>query len=154
MPDINKATVTIRYKTEYGDVPSDSNIIANEPLKSDHLPELSANRYNFLGWVHVNPAGHQSSLSERMILSTDWLIPISVANNEYYVIFTAKWKNDKKTTSGAIYEGEYTVIPKVTEQTLPTAETYLEDDVTVKSIPYYNVSNTAGGSSVYIGSEL
>lgn len=156
MPDIKKAVVTIRYKTSNGVTPTDVNIIADEPLTLSHLPTLSAKKYKFLGWVHINSAGHESSLSERTVISTDWLIPIDVKNNEYYVIFNAKWMNDSSTGtgSGEIYDGDYVVIPKVTEQMLPTAEKFMEDDVTVKSIPYFNVSNTAGGSSVYIGSEI
>ena len=30
----------------------------------------------------------------------------------------------------------------------------MKDDVTVKKIPFYNVSNTAGGTTVYIGKEV
>lgn len=53
-----------------------------------------------------------------------------------------------------LYEGEYEVTPKVEEQTLPTAMTLLKEDVTIKSIPYFDVSNNSGGSTVYIGSEV
>ena len=156
MQDIKNANVTILYKTEYGDQPANTSIMASNPLTHEYLPELVEKNYNFLGWVHINRYGHESSLSERMVVSTEWLVPIDVKANQYYVIFTAKWKNDNKTgiSSGEIYDGEYVVIPKVTEQSLPTAEKFMEDDVTIKSIPYFNVSNTAGGSSVYIGSEL
>lgn len=52
------------------------------------------------------------------------------------------------------YEGEYEVTPKVIEQTLPTAKKLLSEDVTIKSIPFYNVGNTSGGSTVYIGNEV
>ena len=51
---------------------------------------------------------------------------------------------------GDPYKGEYKVTPKVTEQTLPTKEKIMLDDVTVKSIPSYNVSNTVGGTTFYI----
>lgn len=53
-----------------------------------------------------------------------------------------------------VYEGDYDVIPKVTEQVLPTAEKYLYDDVTVRKIPYYEASNSSGGNTVYIGTEV
>lgn len=156
MHDIKQANVTIRYKTSHGSAPPNGNIIASKPLESVHLPVLSATNYKFLGWVQINSAGYESTLSERMVLSTDWLVPINMNNNEYYVVFTAKWKNDRKSgsASGEIYDGDYVVIPKVTEQSLPTAEKFMEEDVTVKSIPYFEVSNEAGGSSVYIGTEV
>ena len=52
------------------------------------------------------------------------------------------------------YEGEYEVIPKITEQTLPTAQRLLEEDVHIKEIPYFEVSNNSGGNTVYIGNEV
>lgn len=153
MIELKKAMATIRYKTEYGVEPSVVRIAATTPLTSEHLPELSASGRVFNGWVHVNKDGHESSLSERMVISSEWLIPTETVD-EYYVYFTAKWKNKSKSASGTIYEGEYIVTPKVTAQTLPTAEKLMEDDVTVKSIPYFDVSNTVGGSTVYIGTEV
>lgn len=52
------------------------------------------------------------------------------------------------------YEGDYEVVPAVDPQTLPTKQTYLSDDVQVTSIPYFDVSNTSGGSTVYIGTQI
>ena len=52
------------------------------------------------------------------------------------------------------YEGDYVITPKVEAQTIPTAQKFLTNDMTVKSIPRYDVSNTAGGTTVYIGKEL
>ena len=52
------------------------------------------------------------------------------------------------------YEGEYEVTPKISSQILPTAKKLMKDDVTIKSIPYFDVSNPAGGQTIYIGSEL
>lgn len=49
------------------------------------------------------------------------------------------------------YTGSYVVIPDVSAQRLATAEKYMQADVTVKEIPYFDVGNTAGGSTVYIG---
>lgn len=51
---------------------------------------------------------------------------------------------------GDPYKGEYEITPKVTEQTMPTKEKIMLADVTVKAIPSYNVSNTAGGTTFYI----
>lgn len=52
------------------------------------------------------------------------------------------------------YEGDYVVTPKVSEQTLPTADKLLSEDVTIKEIPYFEVSNESGGNTVFIGNEV
>lgn len=49
------------------------------------------------------------------------------------------------------YEGKYIVTPKVDEQTLPTAQTFLERDVTIEKIPYFEVTNNSGGMTASIG---
>ena len=54
----------------------------------------------------------------------------------------------------ADYDGAYEVTPKVEEQSLLTKDKHMTDDVTVKAIPYFNVSNESGGSTVYIGNEV
>lgn len=51
------------------------------------------------------------------------------------------------------YTGDYTVVPKVTEQVLPTKDKRMIDNVTVKEVPVYKVSNNAGGITVYIARE-
>jgi len=53
-----------------------------------------------------------------------------------------------------IYSGSYEVTPAVNSQNIPTAQKFLKYDMTVKAIPYYDVSNLAGGTTVYIGKEL
>lgn len=55
---------------------------------------------------------------------------------------------------GEEYTGDYVVTPKVTEQTMPTKDKVLVDDMIIKSIPFFNVSNTSGGNTVYIGNEV
>ena len=52
------------------------------------------------------------------------------------------------------YKGAYEVTPKVDAQVLPTAQKLMADDVTVKAIPIYDVSNNSGGSTVYIAREV
>lgn len=52
-----------------------------------------------------------------------------------------------------VYEGEYEVTPKVEEQTLETKEKFMTDDVTVHAIPVFEVTNAAGGLTVYIAKE-
>lgn len=56
--------------------------------------------------------------------------------------------------SGDTYKGDYTITPKVNAQQMPTKGKIMADDVTVKEIPFFNVSNTSGGSTVYIGKEV
>jgi hypothetical protein len=52
------------------------------------------------------------------------------------------------------YEGEYIATPKVEAQTLPTAKKYLDEDITVLAIPYFETSNNANGKTVFIGKEI
>lgn len=52
------------------------------------------------------------------------------------------------------YTGEYTVTPSAdSAQTLETAQKYMGDNVTVEKIPYYEMDNTSGGTTIYIGSD-
>lgn len=53
-----------------------------------------------------------------------------------------------------LYDGQYEAIPMTTGQTLQTRETFLTDDITITPIPYFDVSNTSGGSTIYIGSKI
>ena len=52
------------------------------------------------------------------------------------------------------YEGVYEVTPKTEAQTLETANKFLENNISVFAIPYFDVSNTAGGRTIYIGREV
>lgn len=52
------------------------------------------------------------------------------------------------------YQGDYEVTPKVEAQTIPTKDKVLIDDMTIKSIPFFKVSNTTGGNTVFIGNEV
>lgn len=52
-----------------------------------------------------------------------------------------------------VYNGEYSVKPLVTEQELATAGKMMRDDMKILSIPFFSVSNNAGGNTVYIGTE-
>lgn len=49
------------------------------------------------------------------------------------------------------YEGPYTVVPKVSPQSLNTSDRHLANDVTVEAIPYYEVSNQQNGKTIIIG---
>lgn len=48
------------------------------------------------------------------------------------------------------YTGPYEVTPTVEGEVLPTAQKLMKEDLTIKAIPVYVVSNTAGGNTVYI----
>ena len=52
------------------------------------------------------------------------------------------------------YDGPYEAIPKVEAQTLPTAKKIMREDVSVRAIPYFDVSNPAGGNTIYIANEV
>lgn len=52
------------------------------------------------------------------------------------------------------YQGDYVVTPKVNAQTMPTKDKLLIEDMTIKAIPIFKVSNTTGGNTVFIGNEV
>ena len=54
---------------------------------------------------------------------------------------------------GEEYTGPTTVTPSGSVQTLPTARKYLAQDITVREIQRWDVGNTAGGKTVFIGEE-
>lgn len=58
------------------------------------------------------------------------------------------------TYQAPVYEGEYNVIPKAyEEQVLQTKEKTLLENVTVQKVPFYEISNAGGGTTVYIAEE-
>lgn len=54
---------------------------------------------------------------------------------------------------GGVYPGPYEATPKFTPQYLHTSGQIMADDVNVKKIPVYEVSNQSGGTTVTIGGE-
>lgn len=52
------------------------------------------------------------------------------------------------------YDGDYNVVPKVTNQVLETKNKSMRDDVTIEEIPYAEVSNPQGGVTATIAYEL
>ena len=53
-----------------------------------------------------------------------------------------------------VYKGSYEVTPKVAEQSMYTKDKLMAEDVKIKSIPFFSVSNETGGNTVYIGKEV
>ncbi len=49
------------------------------------------------------------------------------------------------------YTGSYEAIPKVTTQSLPTQDRWLDRDVTIQAIPYHEVENIERGTTAIIG---
>ena len=49
------------------------------------------------------------------------------------------------------YDGSYDITPLAYDaQVLPTKDTYCDDDILVRQVPYYETSNLSGGNTVYI----
>ena len=61
---------------------------------------------------------------------------------------------DTQGVHAETFDGEYVVTPKVMAQTMPTKQKMMRDDVTIREIPFFETSNTSGGNTVYIGSEV
>jgi len=59
------------------------------------------------------------------------------------------------TREYGIYGGEYQIVPKAFEpQILPTSNRVLKEDVIVKEVPFYEVSNDSNGVTAYIGKDI
>ena len=72
----------------------------------------------------------------------------------YTIFYTNGTTTTFNVTNGRdapIYQGPYTVTSAVYDQSLSTNMTYLNDDITVLQIPYYEVSNLSGGLTATIG---
>lgn len=52
------------------------------------------------------------------------------------------------------YRGKYHVTPTTEGETLQTKEKYMTDDLTIDPVPRYDVSNTSGGTTIFIASEV
>lgn len=53
------------------------------------------------------------------------------------------------------YDGEYIITPKANkEQTMETLGKIMDNNVTIKAIPRYDVSNQSGGDTVFIAKEI
>ena len=57
------------------------------------------------------------------------------------------------SSAGDPYTGSYTITPKVNEQTMSTRNKLMQDNITIKAIPFYETDNSLG-TTIYIGSEL
>lgn len=53
-----------------------------------------------------------------------------------------------------VFNGDYIINPKSTQQILLTKDKQMTDDVTIKPIPYFETSNEEDGITIFIGSEV
>jgi hypothetical protein len=63
-------------------------------------------------------------------------------------------QNVTEYVGGEKYDGDYIITPKIEEQMMPTKDKVLTDNVVVKSIPIYRVTNQTGGTTIYIAKEI
>lgn len=52
------------------------------------------------------------------------------------------------------YDGSYTVTPMVISQELQTRRKQMKENLKINEIPFFDVSNPAGGQTIYIGKEI
>ncbi len=71
-------------------------------------------------------------------------------NGKVLTVVDGRWMADDLPQ----YDGEYSITPSVNEQTLETAQTYLDADIKINKIPYAEVSNSSGGMTATIGNEV
>lgn len=77
---------------------------------------------------------------------------LDVKFNEENTRFGAAFNEVQQIVADSVerYEGAYEVTPLVSPQTLATREKFMTDDVRIKAIPFFDVGNPSGGSTVYI----
>ena len=80
----------------------------------------------------------------------DFAVKFGSTNQTFRAEFTAF---QVVTGANPEYEGPTTVTPSGSAQTLPTAHKYLTDNIIVQEIKRWDVGNTSGGNTVYIGEE-
>lgn len=82
---------------------------------------------------------------------TDQKMPVFFQDNKAFGTTFQAIQKVTERLGADYYNGSYDVTPMVDSQSLATKDKFLKDDVRVQSIPYYDVGNTSGGSTVYIG---
>jgi hypothetical protein len=81
---------------------------------------------------------------------------LKVQFNQSRNLLGVEFKEFQKATVESVerYDGDYNVTPATTPKTLATKEKFMVDDVTIQAIPFFEVSNTSGGNTVYIADEI
>ena len=65
--------------------------------------------------------------------------------------FNISFSESFSPTGVTPYSGSYEVVPRVTEQSLPTQDRWLDRDVMIRAIPYHEVENKERGTTAIIG---
>lgn len=79
----------------------------------------------------------------------------SIRSQQFAVGFQALQIVTQTEAELETYSGETIVTPSATDEiVLETAQKLLREDITVKKIPYYEVSAPTGGTTIYIASEV
>lgn len=99
---------------------------------------------------NIDPSG--VALSDEPRLSVD----LQLANPTLSCILSGSTRSLNATLALCFntierYDGEYEVRPKVEEQSLPTKNKLLSEDVNIEGIPYFETTNESGGYTVIIG---
>ena len=88
----------------------------------------------------------------RLKVSSDQVVTLHIGKPTHLTMSTELGR--PVYLGGEPYDGPYDVTPKVTAQTLQTAQKFMREDVSVRAIPYFDVSNPAGGNTIYIANEV
>lgn len=88
-----------------------------------------------------------------LTVSQDNTVPLSIMQDDE-IALTAENCAGLSQGTYPMYAGGYEVTPTAEGEILKTAQKTMSKDLTIHPIPYYEVSNTAGGDTVYIGGEL
>lgn len=84
----------------------------------------------------------------RLTVGQDGLVPLTITPTEPLELTISEGCGGPGYPH---YKGPYQVVPSVASTVLETTDKVLDDDVTVHPIPFFRVSNPAGGSTCYIG---
>ena len=126
--------------------------------------DCTISEQSFEVWPRQKPAGyvytetelkHYSDFDERLkaLEGAGVVLPPVTAEDEGKVmtVVDGVWA----ARSLPKYSGAYEVTPLANEEaTLKTAQKFMDSNVVVKQIPYFETSNTADGETVYIGTEV
>lgn len=82
---------------------------------------------------------------------TEYLLSVGKQLESEHLSISEKFVNVYRGSDE--YTGPYTVTPDIKSQKLETKDKHLSDDVNVKEIPTYEVSNNTG-TTFYIGKEV
>lgn len=88
-----------------------------------------------------------------LTVSQDKAVPLSIMQNDE-ITLTAENCAGLSQGTAPVYAGDYEVTPSAEGEVLKTAQKTMRKDLTIHPIPYFEVSNTAGGDTVFIGGEI